>query len=187
MPSPEDTPVVTPPMEKLPPSVIPPPYLPDKSRLALAARVPPLIVNVFDAPPPIALTPPAIRVPLFRVNPPIHEDAPESLTIPSPFLTKPVPEEVDQLVLPKSRMPPEPTSSVLTFPPVPNEPPPFVKFTTTPPLTVMFPAVVVALVTDAFAVKKASLPFVHTVPPVGEAGFDQFVPVHMPLVPSVLQ
>jgi hypothetical protein len=37
------------------------------------------------------------------------------------------------------------------------------------------------------AVKNAESPVAHSVPPVGVAGFDQFVPVHVSLVPSVRQ
>ena len=82
LPFPEGTPVVTAPMVKLPAIVMPPPYLSLKSLFEFAAMVPLLIVSVLVAPPPIALTPPTMIVPLLRVKPPTQPLFPESLSIP---------------------------------------------------------------------------------------------------------
>jgi hypothetical protein len=188
LPFPDETPVVTPPIVKFPPIVIPPPYLPLRSTVASVARVPPLIVKVLAAAPPMELTPLTIAVPLLSVKPPPHPEFPEpSLTMPWPSLTKPVPAEVDHPMFAKSRIPPIPTSSVRTFPPVPQEPLPFVKLTTTFELTVIFPAVVVRLMMDELAVKNALFPFVYPVVNGPELEVPQLESVQFPEVPLVFQ
>jgi hypothetical protein len=188
LPFPDETPVVTPPIVKFPPIVIPPPYLPLKSKVLAAARVPPLIVKMLAAAPPMELTPPTMTVPLLSVKPPPHAEFPEpSLTMPWPSLMKPVPAELDHPIFAKSRIPPIPTSRVRTFPPVPQEPLPFVKLTTTFGLTVIFPAVVVRLITYELAVKDALFPFVYPVVKGPPLEVPQLESVQFPEVPFVFQ
>ncbi len=81
---------------------------------------------------------------------------------------------------------PAPIVIVAKVPPVVGVPP-GETVTLTPSERVIEEIAVVAPVTDEFAVKNALSLLVHTVPPVEVAGLDQFVPVQVPLVPSVLQ
>jgi hypothetical protein len=126
-------------------------------------------------------------VPLFRLKPPDHPASPESLSIPVPSLIIPVPAVVDHPELPKSRIPPEPTLKVRTFPPVPKEPLPLPALTKTPELTVMFPALVVAGFTVEFAVKKTLLLEVHAVLKGPLLEDPQVESVQFPETPSVRQ
>ena len=81
---------------------------------------------------------------------------------------------------------PAPIVIVAKVPPVVSVPP-GETVTLTPSERVIEEIAVEAPVTDEFAVKNALSLLVHPVPPAEVAGLDQFVPVQVPLVPSVLQ
>jgi hypothetical protein len=92
LPLPVATPVVTAPIVKSPPIVMPVNF-PVNVRLAFAASVPPLIIN--GPPEPIALVPPRMIMPLLSVNPPVYALPFAVKYVPAPLLINPVPAAVD--------------------------------------------------------------------------------------------
>ena len=124
------------PIWTFPPMMMPPVYLPVKSRVALPATVPPLRLSV--PPAPMALTPCKMTVPAFNVNPPAYVPPPKART-PAPVLMNPVPTAVDIVCEPKFRRDPTPMSRVLTAPPVPQVPDAAEKVTVALAAKVIFP------------------------------------------------
>jgi hypothetical protein len=121
------------------------------------------------------------------VKPPTHAAFPLNFKIPWPSLIMPVPVALDQPIDPKSKTPPEPTSKVRTLPPVPNDPVPAGKLTTTFGLTVMFPVDVVRPFTVELAVKIAFVLFVKPVVNGPPLELPQFESVQFPVEPLVFQ
>jgi hypothetical protein len=138
VPFPDGTPVVTAPIVKSPPMVTLE-YLAVIFRVALAAKVPPLIVN--GPPFPMAFTPPIMIVPAFSVNPPVYALPFDEKNMPLPFLMNPVPAALDILWAAKSSIEPVPTSKVRTAPFVLYVPAAVI-VTVEPFVTLMFPTAV---------------------------------------------
>ncbi|MFM8715881.1 MAG: hypothetical protein ACKOHM_01350 [Spartobacteria bacterium] len=99
----------------------------------------------------------------------------------------PVPADPDHGVEAKSRTPLEPTSKVLTFPPVPKDPVPVPKLTKTFEFTVMFPVDAVRPFTVELAVKITFVLFVKPVVNGPPLELPQFESVQFPVTPLVFQ